>query len=783
MGRGATLKAQFNAGELSPLLDGRVDLQKYANGCSVLENFVPTVHGPVRRRPGARFVQDVSSEDASVDPVLVPFVYNREQAYVLAFCNNGIRVFSDRGWVVTPPGIPYIFGTSATGFPVVPRDTNGLSRLSYAQSGDVLYVADGISPLRKITRLADDDWTVEYVYLSPPPVELVPIPTDVDEVEKRELYIWWDATDLAWYAHIYFDKSEVFSQTFGGVLVWEDDGSMSSVRRTWGSGLTMSLGQFLVVDGRWYQAVKVTGGAALDSVRPTHTIGTKVYGDVTLRAVGNGRFYWDILYTDLAAPSLTGWTGKKMAEVRLRPGPTAPLESIMHPFWVALQTDSMSTRSYGFESIGTAIADGSFPDLTSRAPFPSKVCFFRDRLVVSAGEKVFFSAPGDYERFDLLDPNGEVTADAGISIEIAKGDVASISWMVASDVLVLGTMSAEWVISEQSGDQPFGADNIKLEQYGATGSSLVAPIRVDSDVLYLSRTRSKLLRLGWSRERESYLSSDLSVLSDHFGRAGFRDMTFQRDPSAVLWACDDAGDLAGFTYDREQDVLAWHRHDIGGEVLAVCSIPSPDGSRDDLWVAVRREIDGEDRVYLEVMTDDRPFGGDVRDSFFVDSGLTYSGSPVSTVSGLTHLEGETVQLLVDGSTHPDVVVASGAVALVRPGSKVHVGLHHSARLRTMRVEAAADDGVAQGKTKRIHKVTCRVLETVGLMVGPSWDKLDRVEFRTASDPMSGPVPPFTGDKSIAFRGDYGDDGYVCVEQNQPLPCTLIALIPELQVNS
>jgi hypothetical protein len=101
----------------------------------------------------------------------------------------------------------------------------------------------------------------------------------------------------------------------------------------------------------------------------------------------------------------------------------------------------------------------------------------------------------------------------------------------------------------------------------------------------------------------------------------------------------------------------------------------------------------------------------------------------------------------------------------------------------MRIEAAADDGIAQGKTKRIHRVTVRVTETVGCLVGPSFEKMDRIEFRKPPNPMNAAVPPYSVDKALAFPGGYDEDGFVCVEQNQPLPLTVVAIIPELQVNS
>ncbi len=774
MGRGATIKTSFNAGELSPLLDGRTDLAKYQGGCSVLENFLPTVHGPVRRRPGTRFLAAAPLPPVgipvSADPVLVPFVYNREQAYVLAFSRGGIRVLSDRGFVETTPGsgVPYVFGSGV--WPDCPRKSNGDSRLSFAQSGDTLFVCDpGDGPLipgdtvSRIVRLADNDWRVRVFFMTAPPV------SDPSS-DGSEFSVWWSASDSCFYAHV--DGNAIFDDPgVAGIVYVDDDGRTAHVKRSWSAGMSIAEDEFVIVDGRWYQ--NYSGSTStMSNERPTHTDGTKWYGGAWLQYVGYGRFFFDVLESGLDATADVG-AGKKKARVAL---PAFPTDAIAPGFYQYNSfANAIKSTYWGAESVATVPA--------SSAPKPERVAFFRNRLVFSVGQKLYFSAPGNYNRFDLFDHNGEVTADAGIAVEISIGDVAGISWMVATDVLLVGTLSGEWVISEQNTSDPFGPGNIKLEQYGASGSAALVPLRVDDDALYFSRTRNRLRRLTWSSDQEAYKSLDLSLLADHLGRVQFSELAFQREPSSVVWICNKAGDLLGFTYDREQDVSAWHRHDVGGKVRAVCCIPSPDGTRDDLWLVVEREIDGESVRYFEFLADDEPFGAAIEDAFYLDCGATYSGSPATTISGLDHLDGETVQVVADGAVHPDRVVEDGSISLAWAASKVHVGLHHPARLRTMRIEAAADDGVGQGKTKRIHRVTLRLIESVGVQVGPSFERMDRLEFRKPADPMDRPVPPFTGDKALPFPGGYEEDGFVCLQQDQPLPLTVVAIIPELQVNS
>jgi hypothetical protein len=256
---------------------------------------------------------------------------------------------------------------------------------------------------------------------------------------------------------------------------------------------------------------------------------------------------------------------------------------------------------------------------------------------------------------------------------------------------------------------------------------------------------------------------------------------YQQEPHSIVWAVRSDGLLLGFTFNREQDVLGWHRHPVGGDGIVECveSIPNPNGTQDDLWMIVRRTIDGATKRYIEYLETDFTEEETLEDAFFVDSGLTYDGSPATTISGLGHLEGEEVAILADGAAHPRRTVASGSITLQRASSVVQVGLPCPALLQTMRPDAGAEDGTAQGKTKRITKMVIRFLATLGAKSGPAENALDEIQFRSGSDPMDQAPPLFTGDKLIEWPGGYDFDGYIFVKQEQPLPMTVVALMPQL----
>ena len=167
------------------------------------------------------------------------------------------------------------------------------------------------------------------------------------------------------------------------------------------------------------------------------------------------------------------------------------------------------------------------------------------------------------------------------------------------------------------------------------------------------------------------------------------------------------------------------------------------------------------------------------DAFYVDCGLTYSGAAATTISGLGHLEGQTVQVMADGAAHPDCVVTSGAITLSRSATKAQIGLACPATIQTTRIEAGAGDGTAQGKTKRINKVVMRFYNTLGGFAGPDPTNLDEINFRTGSDLMDHAPPLYTGDKMIEWPDGYNFDGYVTYQQVQPFPATVIAFMPQV----
>ena len=439
-------------------------------------------------------------------------------------------------------------------------------------------------------------------------------------------------------------------------------------------------------------------------------------------------------------------------------------------------------------SATTDFALGSFSDTTG---YPSCVTFFEQRLVFAATlsqpQTLFFSKSGDYENMD--DGYHETVADDdSIIYTIASNQVNAIRFMTATRTLIIGTAGGEFAVSGGGTDIAITPTNILIKKQSNNGAANVDALAVGNATLFLQRARRKLRELAYNFDVDGYVAPDLTILAEHISEGGFKQLSYQQEPNQIIWCARNDGQLVGLTYQREQQVVAWHRHIFGGVFgsgNAVCdsvaTIPTDD-SEYQTWVIIKRTINGATKRYVEYIhqydfdeTDDTSFN-------FLDSQLSYSGSAVTNISGLAHLEGQTVSILADGATHPDKVVSSGAIVLERAASKVKVGLSYTSLLQTMRIDAGAQNGTSQSKTKRIYDITVRLYESIGVEVGPDLDNMERIPFRSSANAMNSGVNVFTGDKEVEFRGNYETDGFIFVRQTQPLPLTILSLYPKLQTN-
>jgi len=851
MARVAVQLTNFTGGELSPRLDGRNDLTKYASGCKTLENLIVYPHGAAARRPGTSFVAETAN--SSSKSRLIPFEFSTTQTYMLEFSNLKIRVYKDNGAVLESDKTitditqanPAVVTSTAHGYSngdeILITEVVGMTEVN-SKRFIIADVATNTFSLKNKDSVAINS-TAYTAYSSAGTVNKVfEITTEYTTAQLFDIKFAQSA-DVMYITHPSHEASKL-SRT--GHTAWSLD------------------------------EVDFTNGPFQDPNTTTTTltpssaaVGTGV--NVTASAVtginsGSGFISTDVgrqIYFNDGYAVITAITSTTIVVVTI-------------------------TTAFANTTAITAWQLGSFSDTTGH---PSCVTFFEQRLIFAGTtdqpQTIFFSKSGDYENMDA-NLSGTIADDDAIIYTIASNQVNAIRFMTATRTLIIGTAGGEFTVSGGGTDSAVTPTNILIKKQSNHGSANVDAISVGNATLFLQRAKRKIRELAYNFDVDGYLAPDMTILAEHITEGGLTQLAYQQEPNQIIYGVRGDGELVGLTYQREQQVVAWHRHIFGGisgsatitvtdyanigngtriilkksdgttttftsatavttgffhttssnnqtatnlktlidananftatvssnvvtitevvstglayllvssfdtarltatsESKAVCEsvavIPTDD-TEYQVWVIIKRTVDGVTRRYVEYIhnvdfteTDNTTFN-------YLDSELTYSGVAITTLTGLDHLEGQTVHILANGATHPVKIVTDGSITLDRSSINVKVGLGYNSILQTMRIDAGSENGTSQAKTKRIYEITIRLYESIGVEVGPNLSDMERIPFRTSSDVMDQGIPTFTGDKTVEFRGNYDYDGFIFVRQSQPLPLTVLSIYPDLQTN-
>lgn len=615
----------------------------------------------------------------------------------------------------------------------------------------------------------------------------------------------------------------------------------------WASTLafTNTVGTQLSSNGHVYSEVDVGIGAATGSVAPSHTVGD-AWDNPTGSGATNYK-KWRYLHSRYCVFSITGYTDAKTVTATIvsyaphgfdQPtlvvnnctnsgglilvqtstshgydsgdyvhitGVTGTTEA--NGYWKITYVSATTFTLDGSAFVNAFVGNGSctrmatwlwrFGAFSAARGYPACGTFYQDRLVLasttSQPDSVWASVTSDYESFaDKF--HGAVRDDSAVSVTLASPTVNRIRWLSPDGSgLVVGTAGAEWVIRPATTTKAFAAGNVEAKPNSTHGSKDVAPVAVGSATLFVQRSGRKVHEALYDSAVDRYVSNDLTLISNTITKGGIVEMAFVQEPDNIVWIARLDGGLVGLTYDREQQISGFHEHVLGGTsgaggtaavVESVCSIPSPDEARDDLYMIVKRYINGATVRSVEYM--DRSWDideGAIEDQYFVDGGATYDGASTTTISGLYFLRGETLQVLADGAAHPDVTVsASGTVTLNAAASVVQLGYAYDADGAMLPSDFAAQDGSASGKTKKISKLRVWVYNSATFDAGPDENNLDPIVMRENDDPMGEPTPLKTGIYDLSWPDGYSTEAPVMVRQSKPMAMAVMALIPTMTVH-
>ena len=419
--------------------------------------------------------------------------------------------------------------------------------------------------------------------------------------------------------------------------------------------------------------------------------------------------------------------------------------------------------------------------------WPERVTFHQQRLVFGSTtlkrQTIWLSKAGSFHDFGQ---NVTLLDSDGVSFTLDSGTQNKIKWLISAKGLCVGTMGNEWTVTGSTQDA-LTPMNILAQRQTSKGSEGIEPQSIEGKTLFIERFGRNVNEFAYNYALDysgGYETNNITVLAPHLTKDySITSWAYQQTPSSIIWCVRGDGDLLGLTYQRQHKVIGWHSHDTLGAFLASACIPGTE-REDQLWVVVKRILPSGNKFYIEQL--DTMFDSEEAEwARFLDSSVTYLGTAISTVTGLSHLEGMKVSVLGDGAIMPDKTVASGQISLPYAATHITVGLPYTSEVVPCLPDPEQKDGSTLGRMQQVAFLNLELYQTIGLEVGryKTADPSDPEEliFRTSTDHIGTPVALFTGMKTIAFVEGWDNKTRYFIRTSTPLPMTILGVIDAVEV--
>lgn len=731
-----TLLRSFAGGEITPELFGRIDLAKYQTGVAKALNFRVLPHGPLQRRPGFQFVNQCKGSRVK----LIPFAYSAEQTVVLEFGDQYVR-FHPNGQTLLEASKPVVSIAGNT----VTVTAHGWATGDWVYIGGRFFIATvtGTNTIT-VTGLRGEAAT----------------PSGTTAARVYTLATPYSAADV--FDLHYAQSADVLTITHPGYAARE-------LRRLGAASWQLAVVTF----------APPAAPPAAPTVTPTmpETTGSSTnYSYAFTYIVDDGSESLPSAQTTVAnrlnlagnynTISWSAVTGARRYNVYKKRG---------------------GILAYIGQTTGLSIVDDNITADTTKAPpesvytlntaadeYPTAVTYYEQRRFFAGTVKklqtIWATRSGTEANLTNSVPSQD---DDGLEFRIASRQQNAIRHLVPlSDLLAL-TVGGEFRLFADSAPA-ITPTSLTIKPQGYTGASNVQPIVTSSSVLYVQARGARMREITYNWQQSAFVSLDISIMAPHlFDGYTLTDIAFTRAPVPEAWGVRSDGAAVCMTYVPEQQVYGWTQQATDGAFESVCTVS--EGTEDFVYAVVRRTIGGADYRYIERLHS-RMFD-DQADAFFVDSGATRTGAPVTTITGgLWHLEGKTVQILADGAVHPTRVVTNGAITLDWAASTVHVGLGYTSDMQTLPLALEGAAGGAQGMLKNVNSVRMRVAQSNAVKAGPRFDRLTEYPARDAADNYDTPPALRSAEFRLQVAPNWGADGAVCVRQDLPLPLTVTSMV-------
>ena len=780
------LQNSFAAGEIAPSLMGRTDIKNYAAGAQRIKNFVVLPQGAIRTRSGFKYIG--SAIDSNNPVRLIPFRFSSTQTFVLEFGNYTMRILTHGAYLLQSGTLnPYQISTPYAG--------TDLFDLDYSQNADIITITSQKYAPRELRRYGNNDWRIVSVSTAPtlPPPSTISVVgvfanhlNDSENEDKYKLTVTYKVTSV--------DANGVesmASSAASGTGNYYINGCSIRVSWSWVSGadhyrVYRSVSGVFGYIGQTDQLyLDDIGDNPKTSETPpkysTPFSGSEGGGKITAISIlngGAGYYKGTIKDTDPETGETketydtSPWTAT--AKVTDSTGSGAVIKfninnGVIVSAWVQSSGSNYTAPQISVESdLGTGALFSVSISSNTVANYPSACTQFDQRRVFAGSSqnplKVWMTNAGEQ---DLMIYHLPTMDDDRITFTAVASDADRIKHAVALNSLLLFTGSSELRVFTQNSDA-LTPSSIAVRAQSYIGANDVQPVTVNNQVVYAAARGGHIHGLGYDYNSAGYLSSDLSVMSVHlFDNLEIKDLTLSKAPVQIVWAASSNGKLLGMTFLPEQNIIAWHQHDVGGSVESVCSVS--EDLEDHLYIVVSRN----GRRCIERMADLNVPNSAVNYRY-LDSFLngTFTSAQTS-VSGLSHLAGQEVALWVDGVQQSNKTVSSsGSVTLDKAGRNITVGL--PVEYDFISVPLSAGQGAdTQGYVKNVGELYLRVSYSGNIKANnyPSdhlWDCDNGDVYMQPCDTDSHLV-------KLSLSGDWGYQGQIEVKHTDAQPLEISAI--------
>lgn len=763
MTRSAPAQRSFASGEVSPLLWSRNDYIRNQTGLRTARGFLPLLEGGLTRAPGTWYKGRTKGDQA---PRLIPFQFAIDDALILELTPFVMRVWR-YGALVEKDGAPYELA--------IPYDAAAIERMTYVQSADVIYIADGARPIQKLKRFALDDWALEEAEFSNGPFRVQNLDEDITlQVTGGDIKGSMTITASA----------DVFDPLHVGALFRLEAEHYTDIP-LWTGGTAMPIGQHVRNDGKIYHYVRPSGSSPSSE---TLLIGSTLF---------------NLNQADSSDERRTG-VNPPLHETGLQKVSTDPGNWWLYAsdqdgiVKITNVIDARTVEATVVKPLPKNLAEeptyrwseGAWSELRG---YPACVEIYDQRLVAASSESeprtLWFSAAGGYADF-------EPGTDADESFSYTVSGQSSMNRIIGlrsgKRALHIFAIGQELSTRSDTAGQVIGPTTTVIGLDSSYGSSGAEPIAPDGNPIIISRDGRRVVQIAYSFQDDANSATDLSRAAAHFGEEIFTQIVWQGSPQRLAWVSLASGDPVVMLFNPAEEVIGWARVPLaGGAVESLAVTPAGAGDLDTVTMAVRRTIDGESRCYIEEVADIYSASSlaDFYDINHLFSGYEIPTGVPQTAFSIPHLAGETVYAWTDaGEFGPIDVAGDGTLNLPRAASRGVIGLfdatHHA---ETLDITAASPEGDMAGRKKRLQaRVGVAIMRTAqGYMRAVERDLPHpvRERARVAIVPVqvsADLTQIYSGVVPVDIESGHANEVSLRIEPHGGAPLTITKITPTIQ---